>query len=131
MNKKKIVILGAGFGGIKAAFEICKKLKKNRLEDKYKLILIDKNSYHTYTPILYEIATISKNLANQINLKKLAAFPLPEIFRGEKITLLQKTVSELDLIGGDIHFSGGERLKFDYLILALGSEISYFNIPGL
>ena len=136
---KKIVILGAGFGGIKAAFEICKKLKQLALEGKYELILVDKNSYHTYTPTLYEVAATSKNLANQIDLKSIVTFPLAEIFKGRKITLLQKTVSALDLLDGDIHFSdgpsatlkAGQKLKFDYLVLALGSEANYFNIPGL
>ncbi|OGY67219.1 MAG: hypothetical protein A3B16_01025 [Candidatus Zambryskibacteria bacterium RIFCSPLOWO2_01_FULL_45_43] len=129
--KKNIVILGAGFGGIAAAFEIAKKLGKFNLEGSYELILADKNDYHTYTPTLYEIATTSKNLANQMDLKSIATFPLKTIFLGKRITILKKTVSELDLIDGDIHFTGGEKLPFDYLVLALGSESNYFNIPGL
>lgn len=129
--KKKIVILGAGFGGVKAAFIVCKKLKKLGLEDKYEVFLVDRNQYHTYTPTLYEIATTSKNLANQIQLKSIVTFPLEIVFRGRKITLLKKVVSKLDLIDGDIHFQDGGKLKFDYLVLALGSETNYFGIPGL
>lgn len=130
-DKKKIIILGAGFGGIKAAFSICKKLEALDLTEKYELVLADKHDYHTYTPTLYEIATTSKNLANQINLKQIVTFPLEEIFRDRKITILKNQVQNVDLIEGDIHFEDQTKLKFDYLVFALGSETNYFGIPGL
>jgi NADH:ubiquinone reductase (H+-translocating) len=129
--KKKIVILGAGFGGVKAAFELCKKLDRLKLGDKYKLTLVDKNKYHTYTPTLYEIATTSKDLANQIELKHIVTFHLDEIFEEKNITILNNMVSKVDLIEGDIHFQDSNKLKFDYLVLALGAEPNYFGIPGL
>ncbi|MBI4991628.1 MAG: NAD(P)/FAD-dependent oxidoreductase [Candidatus Harrisonbacteria bacterium] len=130
-TKKKIVILGAGFGGIKAAFSLCKNLDKLLLNDKYELILVDKNSYHTYTPTLYEASTTSKTLANQIDLKSIITFDLKKIFKNKNISLLQETVNNVDLIEGDIHFDSGKKLKFDYLVLALGSETNFFGIPGL
>ncbi|MDO8429842.1 MAG: FAD-dependent oxidoreductase [bacterium] len=129
--KKQIVILGAGFGGIKAAFSLYAKLKRLKLLDKYEIILVDKNAYHTYTPTLYEIATTSKAIANHIRLKSIVTYPLAEIFKGKNIRIVKKSVMSVDLIGGDIHFKDNDRLKFNYLILALGSEINYFNIPGL
>ena len=52
MEKKKIVILGAGFGGIKAVFELCKKLRRSGLGAQYEIILVDRNQYHTYAPTL-------------------------------------------------------------------------------
>jgi len=134
MSKKKIVILGAGFGGIRTAFLIHKKLKKLGLLKKYELILADRHDYHTYVPILYEIATTSKNSANCVKLKSLATFPLKEIFWNKQITLVKNSVKNVDLIGGDVHFEGAlpaNRLKFDYLVLALGAETNYFGIPGL
>lgn len=130
-ERKKIVILGAGFGGVKAAFELCKKLDRLKLGDKYELILVDKNKYHTYTPTLYEIATTSKDLANQIELKHIVTFHLDEILKGKNITILNNAVSKVDLLEGDIHFEDKTKLKFDYLILALGAEPNYFGIPGL
>lgn len=129
--KKQIVILGAGFGGVKAAFSLCNKLKELNLMDKYQLFLVDKNLYHTYTPTLYEAATTSKDTASQIQLERIVTFRLKDIFKGKNITLLQKIVKEIDLLDGDVHFQEGEKLKFDYLVLALGSEINYFGIPGL
>lgn len=130
-DMKKIVILGAGFGGIKAAFSICKGLKKSGLADKYEVTLIDRHPYHTYVPILYEIATTSKETANQLKLKNIVTFPLETIFRNRRIKLIQESVINIDLINGDIHFQSNERTKFDYLVLALGSETNYFDIPGL
>ncbi len=98
--------------------------------------MVDKNEYHTYTPTLYEIATTSKNLANQIDLKSIVTFPLHAIFKKKKITILKETVAQVDLIEGDIHFDPSatgqqKKLKFDYLVLGLGSETNYFGIPGL
>jgi len=131
ITKKKIVILGGGFGGIKAAFFLCKKIKKLGLEEKYEVILIDKNSFHTYTPILYEIAATSEEIADQSQLKEIATFDLKSVFSGYRITVLQDLVKELDLAGGDIHLEKNGVFKFDYLMLAIGSEINYFGIAGL
>ena len=96
VNKKKIVILGAGFGGIKTASLLHKKLKKIGLLKKYELILVDKYDYHTYVPILYEIATTSKNSANCAELKNLATFPLKDIFKNKDITLIKNSVKNVD-----------------------------------
>ncbi len=136
MEKKKIVILGAGFGGIKTAFLLCSKLKKIKLLDKYEINLVDRNAYHTYAPTLYEIATTSKDLANQVQLREIVTFNLKEIFEGKDINLLQKVITDIDLAEGDIHFAPSlagqaEKLKFDYLVIALGSETNYYGIPGL
>lgn len=130
-HKKKIVILGGGFGGVKAAFSLCKKIKKLGLEEKYELLLIDKNSYHTYTPILYEVVATSEEIADQTQLKEMATFDLKSVFSGYRIIILQDLVKELDLLNGDIHLEKNGVLKFDYLMLAIGSEINYFGIPGL
>ena len=54
---KQIAILGAGFGGPRTALLIGKGLIKHRLTNTYEVVLIDKNDRHTYTPLLYEIAT--------------------------------------------------------------------------
>ena len=130
-KKKKIVILGAGFGGLKAVRILSKKIRDLNLEGKYEVILIDRNNYHTYYPTLYEIATTSKNLANQLDLKKIVTIPLTDIFENNPITLIQDKIAELDLIDGDIHSENGEKYGFDYLVLALGTEVNYFDISGL
>src|SRR3989344_1500516 len=102
-DKKKIVILGAGFGGLKTAQVLNNGIRKLGLEEKYEISLIDRNNYHTYYPTLYEIATTSKNLANQIDLKKIVTIPLADIFMDNPLNIIQTNVAELDLIDGDIH----------------------------
>lgn len=123
-NSESIVVLGAGFGGLKAAISIAKKTRKE-------VILIDRNDYQTFTPTLYEIAATSKETANYLDLKKIVTFPIQALIRKYPIKFIQTNIEALDLINGDIHCSENLKLKFDYLILALGSETNYFNISGL
>ncbi len=129
-DKKKIVILGAGFGGLKAAAEISRGLQRLHLRKSYEVILIDRHPYHTYTPTLYEAATTSKETASYCDLKKIVTFPVTEIIKPYSVTFINDEVTELDLLEGDIH-CGAQKLKFDYLILALGSETNYFGVAGL
>lgn len=128
----RIVILGAGFGGLKAAFTLVKKLKKQIIaHQKVEVVLIDRNNYHTYTPTLYEAATTSKNSANYPLLKALVAFPIKDLLNGLPVRFIHDSVSAIDLIKGDVVCDSGQTLKFDYLLLAPGSETNYFDIPGL
>src|SRR3972149_2545684 len=106
-DKKSIVILGAGFGGLKAAFDLNRLLKRHKLADQYEIALIDRNSYHTYTPTLYEIATTSKETANYIGLKQIVTFEIAYLVKKTNIEFLKAEIKELDLIGGDIHFTNG------------------------
>ncbi|MCR4328220.1 MAG: FAD-dependent oxidoreductase [Patescibacteria group bacterium] len=130
-DKKKVVILGAGFGGLRVARLIAKKLRRLGLINRYEIVLIDRNGYQTYTPLLYEVATTSKQTANACKLLSVATYPLSHLVSSLPVTLLTKEIKGIDLIEGDIHFADSTTLVFDHLIIALGSEINYFNIPGL
>lgn len=127
---KSIVVLGAGFGGLRAATLIAREIKRRGLEKRCTVTLIDRNDYHTYTPTLYEAATTSKETANYLQIKNIVTFPIAEIIKGLPITFIKDAVTAIDLINGDIHCSQ-KILKFDYLVLAPGSETNYFDIPGL
>lgn len=125
------MILGAGFGGLRTALLLSRAFKRRGLEEKCEITLVDRNNYHTYTPTLYEAATTSKETANQIQIKEIVTFPIEEIIKGTGIRFIKNELKNLDLINGDVHFINGEKLKFNYLVLALGSETNYFDIPGL
>ncbi|MFA6365521.1 MAG: FAD-dependent oxidoreductase [Candidatus Paceibacterota bacterium] len=127
---KNIVILGAGFGGLQAAFQLSKELKKLKLSEQYLITLVDRNSYHTFTPLLYEIACTSRTTADDGTLQSLVAFPITELIRNTPITFLQDEVRRMNFIDKTIDLTS-QQISFDYLILALGSEMNYFNIPGL
>lgn len=131
MEKKRIAVLGAGFGGLRAATQIAKKISRLKLLDQYEITLIDRNEYQIYTPTLYEVATTSKETADYIDLRRIVTFPVRDLIRNYPITFLHATLHEIDLKNGMLYLSGEQTVRFDYLVLALGSETNYFNIPGL
>lgn len=127
MDKKNIVILGAGFGGIVAAQKIAKGLTSRQLLEKYQVILIDRNDYQIYTPTLYEDAAKGKDAKAQKN----SAWPVASLIRSLPIKLMTGEVGEIDLMGGDIHLATGEEIMAEFLVVALGSESNDFGIPGV
>ena len=128
---KKIVIAGAGFGGLKTALLLHANLKRLGLLEAYEVVLIDRNPYHTYTPLLYEAATTSKEFVDLVGLESVVTFPLSMILQEKKITFLERSISRIDLEKGVISFVNHGDLLFDYAVLALGSETNYFHIPGM
>lgn len=128
---KKIVVLGAGFGGLRTAIQISKKLKSLRLLKNYEVILIDKNDHHTYTPLLYEAATTSPETADLCDLHGVVAHKLTELTEHLPVTFIQSEIMAIDFINGKIKLANNEDITCDYAVLALGSEANYFNIKGL
>lgn len=125
-----IVILGGGFGGIRAALDLEKKL---RHEKDWRIILIDKNPYHLFTPNLYEVASVYgiKKEPYQIKLRGSVSIPYDQIFRKTKVKFVQAEIQNIDISKSLITTGGGEDIDFEYLVLALGGEANTFNIPGI
>ncbi len=129
--RKKIVILGAGFGGLRAAKALAKHLHTLNVQKKYEVLLVDKNDHHTYTPLLYEVATTSKETADICDLHQIATYKIQPLIQNTGVGFIQKEVEHIDPIGGSIYFAGGEKISCYCIVLALGSETNYFGIPGL
>ncbi|KKU98599.1 MAG: FAD-dependent pyridine nucleotide-disulfide oxidoreductase [Candidatus Jorgensenbacteria bacterium GW2011_GWC1_48_8] len=127
---KNIVILGGGFGGVQAALTLEKKLKKLRVKNDYEIILVDKEPHHTFTPLLYEAATTSKNLADYVELKSLVSFPFAELFKDKNIRVVNDVILHIDTAEGLVHLKQS-KIRFEYLVVALGAETNYFNMFGL
>ena len=127
---KRIVILGAGFGGLRAALLLGKKSRELHRRG-YQITIIDKNRYHTYTPLLYEISTTSKATANYIDLKSVTTYPVEGVLLGSSIESIQGEVNNIDVANKKIELKGRETIDYEYLILALGAETNFFNISGL
>ena len=113
---KKVIIVGAGFGGLFAA---------RTLADKdVEVLLIDRNNYHTFTPLLYQVATCALDPSE-------IAYPVRNIFRKDKNTrFLLGEVTAVDPVQQTVTIRnhGQERSEpYDYLILAAGSEPTYFG----
>ena len=68
-EKKRVVIIGGGFGGLKMAQEISKEI--------YQVVLIDRNNYHQFQPLFYQVATSGLEASS-------ISFPLRQIFHKHK-----------------------------------------------
>ena len=113
MAYTKVVILGGGFGGMNAA----KALGNSKLD----VWIIDKTNHHLFQPLLYQVASAALSPGD-------IAKPIREVLSPyENITVLMGAVESIDKNSSHIIFHNGERLGYDYLIVALGARHSYFG----
>jgi len=117
MNKKPhVVIVGAGFGGLGVAEQLA--------HVPVDVTLIDRHNYHTFQPLLYQVAT------SLLNAEDVGA-PVRSIFRHQdNVTFRLATVTGIDVSGHKIQTADGEEISYDYLVLAGGATVNYFNTPG-
>jgi NADH:ubiquinone reductase (H+-translocating) len=120
-DAKRIVILGAGFGGLTTAIELSKQLGRDH---EYDITLIDRVNFHLFTPMLYQVAT---GLLEPGHI----AYPVRAIAREFGFSFMEAEVIDIDLDRRRVHLDSGE-LAYDSLVIALGSTTNYFgnaNIP--
>ena len=111
MNTPHIVIIGAGFGGLNVARQL-----RNA---PVKITLIDKQNYHLFQPLLYQVA-IAGLLPSQI------AYPLRTIFRDQKnITFQLGEVTGINFEARYVSMNGSV-IAYDYLVIAVGAETNFF-----
>lgn len=128
---KKIVILGGGFGGVTAAMKLSKMARRGSISSRLRLILINRNEYQVYTPALYEIAAIPKGGVSAASLKSSMCIDLGEVAKKNGFLFVGGEVTRINHERRSVEFARGGPLSFDWLIIALGAETNYFNIPGL
>src|SRR6201998_4491495 len=114
VNKpRKVVIVGGGFGGLSAA----RHLKSSSVE----VTLVDRRNYHLFQPLLYQVATGSLSPGE-------IASPLRGILSRQKNTrVLLGTVEDVDPDSKFVYLADGATLPYDSLIVATGSQTSYFG----
>jgi NADH dehydrogenase len=120
MNKPKIVILGGGYGGIITS----KTLEKLLKSDEADVTLINKHEYHYITTQLHKTGV---GTATDCQI----AMSIPELIDPSKTNFLTATVSNVDTENQEVQLEGGESVKYDYLIVALGFEGQTFGTPGV
>jgi NADH dehydrogenase len=114
--RPRVVIIGAGFGGINAA---------RTLADKdVDVLMIDRNNYHGFWPLLYQVATAGLEPES-------VAYPVRAIVRGySNVSFMMAEVTGIDLDAKLVH-TGSIALPYDYLIIAAGSANNYFGNDSL
>ncbi|MBV9924282.1 MAG: NAD(P)/FAD-dependent oxidoreductase [Acidobacteria bacterium] len=117
MSKRPhVVIVGAGFGGLGVAEQLA--------HVPVDVTLIDRHNYHTFQPLLYQVAT------SLLNAEDVGA-PVRSMFRHqENVTFRMATVAGIDVAGREIQLEDGGPVAYDYLVLAGGATVNYFNTPG-
>jgi len=115
-HQPHVVILGAGFGGIGAL--------KSLGDADVRVTIIDKHDYHTFQPLLYQVAT-DELAALEVG------FPIRELLHRRKNALFhQVTVKSIDLAKKEVAAEGVDPIPYDYLILAMGAVVNFFHTPG-
>jgi NADH dehydrogenase len=114
--KPKILIVGGGFGGIRAAHRLAK-------HSDIDVTLVTSEDNFTYYPQLYHSATGGARTES--------ALPLTDVLRGLPVKVTRDTISRLDPDQRAVTGTSGTVYQYDQLILALGSVTNYFGIQGL
>src|SRR5438105_9686046 len=110
----RVVIVGAGFGGLEAAKKLaCKNVQ---------LIVIDRTNYHLFQPLLYQVATAALSPAD------IAAPVRAILHKCGNVEVMLAEVQAVDVNKRIVH-AGDLDLTYDYLILATGARHSYFGHP--
>ena len=111
-GQKRVVIVGGGFGGLTLA----RKLSKSN----FQVVLIDKNNYHQFQPLFYQVAMAGLEPSSIV-------FPLRKVFQKSKnvfvrVTKVLAVVPERNEIETEIG-----RLRYDYLVLAIGADTNWYG----
>ena len=117
MNAHRVIVVGAGFGGL-----ACARALDGESVD---VLLLDRHNYHLFTPLLYQVAT---SLLNPSDI----AYPLRAIFRRSRnVRFRQAAVAQVDHVKRIVRTLGGEELPYDSLVIATGSTNNYFANEAL
>jgi NADH dehydrogenase len=109
----RVVIVGAGFGGLEAAFGLA--------GAPVKITLVDRRNHHLFQPLLYQVATASLATSE-------IAWPIRYLLRDRpEVTTLFATVNGVDAEGKRVLLEDGDSLSYDTLILATGARHAYFG----
>ena len=111
---KKIVIVGGGFGGVYTAKYLAKMGKK------YDILLINRNNYFLFTPLLHEVATGGLS-------EESVAEPIREVFRKTNVNFLQSEVTGIDRKNKIVETKLKD-VPYDYLVVATGATTNFYGM---
>jgi len=114
-NKHNVLIIGGGFGGVKAALELAK-------QENVAVTLVSERDDFRYYPTLYHTATGGLRAQSSIPLNKILS---------EHVEVVHDTAEHIDREKKAVKMHSGQSVRYDTLILALGTVTNYFGIKGL
>lgn len=116
-TRPRVVVVGAGFGGLQCA----KKLSGRDVD----VLLVDRQNYHLFTPLLYQVASSLLNPSD-------VAIPVRAIIHGwPNVRFRLGEVSGIDLGARVVHTADGEEVTYDWLVLAAGSRTNFFGLESV
>lgn|GEM_PF-3367817 len=111
-----VVVIGAGFAGLAAARALAGK--------DVQVVVIDQNNYHTFRPLLYQVATAGLSPGD-------IAYPARAVFaRAPNVVFRHGLVTQVDPASRTVSLAGGAVVRYDRLIVACGARASYHRVPG-
>lgn len=111
-DKKRVVIVGGGLGGLELAFKL--------VGSDFQVVLVDKNNYHQFPPLIYQVASAGLEPSS-------ISFPFRRLFQGQKDFFFRMAeVKAVDAAGKKIATSVGD-IHYDYLVLAAGARTNFFG----
>ena len=111
-DKKRIIIVGGGLGGLELAFKL--------VDDDYQVVLVDKNNYHQFPPLIYQVASGGLEPSS-------ISFPFRRLFQGKKDFFFR--MAKVESVNTDkktIKTTVGE-IDYDYLVMAFGAKTNFFG----
>ena len=111
-DKKRIIIVGGGLGGLELAFKL--------VDDDYQVVLVDKNNYHQFPPLIYQVASGGLEPSS-------ISFPFRRLFQDKKDFFFR--MAKVESVNTDkktIKTTVGE-IDYDYLVLAFGAKTNFFG----
>lgn len=113
MTRKRVIIIGGGFGGLQAA----QKLRKADVD----ILLVDRTNHHLFQPLLYQVASAALSPGD-------IATPIRQVFRKQKnVTVIMDNIVRINKDKKEIYSEAGESFPYDILIVAIGVTHSYFG----
>lgn len=119
-NRKQVLILGAGFGGLNTALELDKVLAPDTPAD---ITLVDQNHFHLFTPLLHEVA------AGVID-EGLVLTPIRRVVSKTRVDFLRAHVEAIDLERQTVSLCCEEK-RYDILVIALGSVTNFYDLDSV
>jgi NADH:ubiquinone reductase (H+-translocating) len=115
-ERPRVLVLGAGFGGLGAA----RKLRKAPVD----VVLVDRHDYHTFQPLLYQVAT------DLLDPESVGSPIRDHVDHQDNLTFVQASVDGIDLAARTVTFSDWDPQTYDHLVVALGARVKFFGTHG-